>query len=173
MISYPSDPAGFASDSDYAKLQEQIDNAYLSSRGDVLEHYRDEYGTDWKSHAAADLAGTSDKSSRAYKSAMRQFQMDKRTGQERYKGERVSAATKEKYKALGKTLPPKGKTATVTFSGYVYYSRKAYPKNFTRDLDEEQTQQLLEGNFWPVFEAYEINMGDIEGIEVDSIDVQF
>ena len=51
-------------------------------------------------------AGTTDKSSRAYKSASRQFQFDKRTGQERYKSERVTAATRERYETIGKQLPP-------------------------------------------------------------------
>lgn len=87
----------------------KTDPVYMQSRSAVIGYYQDTYGAAWKSHAAAAIAGTTDKKSRSYKSASRQFQMNKQTGQERYKSEKMTAATREKYQALGQKLPPIGR----------------------------------------------------------------
>jgi hypothetical protein len=103
-------------------IDSKTDPVFMASRAAVTDYYQDTYGTNWKSHAAAAIAGTTDKSSRAYKSASRQFQMDKRTGQERYKSERVTADTRARYESVGKTLPPVGRklqgdSITITVTG--------------------------------------------------------
>lgn len=115
------------------RVQGVYEPVYMTSRSAVLDYYQDTYGTSWKSHAAAAISGTTDKKSRAYKSASRQFQMNTKTGQERYKGEKVTSATRAKYEAIGKTLPPIGKRPPkkikVTFVGRVKVSEGRKKKN--------------------------------------------
>src|SRR6266702_1952676 len=125
---------------DREKLQEAVDKKwepiYATSRGDVIEYFQETYGANWKSHAAAARAGTTDKKSRAYKSASRQFQMDNRTGQERYKGEKLTKATRAKYAEIGKTLPPIGKKLTgdrltLTVTGNQYDKKGSRDRQWT------------------------------------------
>lgn len=167
-----NDATNFAGASDYDTLRAEIDtSAYLKGRSDIVEHYQDTYGQDWKTHIVNDIHALNPNAKRA--SIAREFQYDARKGQERYKSERMTNATKERYQALGKTLPPRGTQATVHFTGYVYYSGKGYPKEFTRELSEGQTADMLAGNFTPIMESYGLNMNDIEGIEVTDVDIWF
>lgn len=167
-----ADTKDFAGASDYETLRDVIDDkAYMRGRAEIAEYYQDKYGQNWKSHIVNDLHNLNPNAKRA--SIAREFQYDARKGQERYKSERMTGATKERYQALGKTLPPRGKQATVHFTGYVYYSGKAYPKEFTRELSEDQTRDMLDGNFSPMMEAYGLNMNDLEGIEVTDVNIWF
>lgn len=86
---------------------------FLKSRSDVVDYFKDTFsGRDkrgnenWKPQAAMAIAGTTDKKSTEYKTAMRQFQFDKRTGQERYLGAKQTHATQARYEAVGRALPP-------------------------------------------------------------------
>ncbi len=115
-------------------VAKKTDPIYLQSRAEIVDYYRDTYTgakTDskgrttyeWKAKLAEALSGTSDRKSRAYKSASRQFQMDKRTGQERYLGKQT-AASKERYESVGKSLGPTGRKLkdgqiTITMNGTV------------------------------------------------------
>ena len=140
-----------------AAIERKTDPIFMQSRSAVISYYQDAYGAAWKSHAAAAIAGTTDKKSRAYKSASRQFQMDKRTGQERYKSERVTPATKEKYQALGQELPPIGRSLrknsiTLTVKG----DQKAGKRGGTRERTITVTFSGSEGQDFitsPTFRA--------------------
>jgi hypothetical protein len=113
-----------------AAVDSKFVDVYAKSRGDVVEYYKEAYGSQWKSHLSMALSGTSDKSSRAYKSASRQFQFDKRKGKERYLGEKQTTATKARYEQAGKQIPPikrklPGDKLTVTVTGKQYdYSKR-------------------------------------------------
>lgn len=130
---------------------------YMTSRGVIIDYFqdtrvgRDKRGNEvWKPYAAAAIAGTSDKKSTAYKSAMRQFQMDKRTGQERYKSAKQTAATIARYVAVGQTLPPihynpKGNSVTITVSGTQKgssHKNKEGKRHYTGTREREFTATL-------------------------------
>ncbi len=116
---------------------------HLKTRSEVVEYFRETYpGRDkkgneaWKPRAAEALAGPADKKSTAYKSAMRQFQFDKRTGQERYKSAKVAPQTKARYEAVGEKLPPdhytpKGDSVTITIQA----RQKAGPRGGYRERE--------------------------------------
>jgi hypothetical protein len=96
-----------------AAIERQTTPTYVRSKADIIEHYRDTYGEkDWKSHLASDLAGTTDKKSKEYKSAIRHFQGDRLE-----KAAGRSAAPR--FEAVGKQLPPVSvtpKDGTLTFT---------------------------------------------------------
>ncbi len=109
----------------HASIQSLPDEHY-SSRGEIVEHYQDTFGASWRSHIVDDLVKQTGMSR---SNVAREFQYDKRSGQERYKGTRVSAGTAAKYQKLGLTLPAKGKRIppggfTVTVKGKVDPSPK-------------------------------------------------
>jgi hypothetical protein len=172
-----------AGETDFALLQERIEQAthedkFLSGRTEIIDYYQDRYGANWKSHIVDALVAITGKSRNT---VSREFQYDKRTGQERYKSGRVTAATREKYEKLGKTLPPykvpknvKGKRARVHFQGSLWFSNKRYAKDFTRTLSIEQTNALLEtGAFDAIIDAYEIDPDTVESLQIDDITIDF
>ncbi len=168
------DRLDFAAASDYETLIEAIEKGkpYLETRSEIIEYYRDQHGTDWKKYIVDDLQKLDP--DRKRESIQREFQYDAAKGHYRYEGKQTYTS-KDRYERLGRTLPRRSKTATVTFHGFMYFSKgKAVPANFTRTLDEEQTNAMLDGNFEPLFEAWEhMNTDTIEGIEVTDMTVVF
>src|SRR5512146_627208 len=155
---------------------------YMKDRIEIVEYYQDTYKGDWQNKIINDFIALGDTRKRA--SIAREFQVDIRVGQERYKSTRINKATRERYEKLGKTLPPKEipinivKRATVHFAGTVWFSAKGYYKDFTRTLTLAQTDEMLgrdgnEPSFDPIFEAYGINPDDIEDLDLDQIDITF
>ncbi|SRR6266568_1338828 len=102
-------------------VESKTEAAYLSNRIDIAESYQDKYGLNWRKHIVDDILRVNPELKRA--SVQRQFQHDKRTGQDRYLGAgRMSGSTKSIYESLGKTLPStgrklKGDSITVTVQG--------------------------------------------------------
>jgi hypothetical protein len=77
---------------------------YRETRADVVAWYQDEYGAvDWVDQIIADLMIQTGKSRNT---VSREFQYDRRIGQERYKGTRVNKATAAKYRQLGREKTP-------------------------------------------------------------------
>jgi hypothetical protein len=73
---------------------------FMNSKSQLVEYYKDQYGKNWTGHIASALAGTSDKKSKEYKSAIRHFQ-----------GDRLAKEGKKSggmWKSLGEKLPPVG-----------------------------------------------------------------
>lgn len=97
------------------KVHEKATPVFLTSKSDIAEHYREQYGSKkWTSEAAKALSGTSDKNSKEYKAAIRQFQ-----------GSRLQQAGKilaPRFEQVGQHLPPSGyipkdNQITVTVTG--------------------------------------------------------
>jgi hypothetical protein len=87
---------------------------YMSSKADIVEHYKQTYGKNWTSHAAQALSGTSDKHSKEYSRAIRQFQGSRL--------QQAGAKLAPKFEGVGKQLPPssytpKENSITVTVKG--------------------------------------------------------
>ncbi len=159
-------------------VEKKTDPIYLQSRSEIVDFYRDTYAgqkTDskgrttyeWKAKLAEALSGTSDRKSRAYKSASRQFQMDKRTGQERYLGKQTGAS-KERYQAVGKTLDPVGRKLkngqiTITMNGTVA-GRKgaARQRSVTVTLKGPSAQAFVDNpTYDPLWDEYGVpEMGE-------------
>jgi len=70
---------------------------HLKDKADIIEHFKDQYGAKrWESEAAMYISGTTDKRSRAYKSARRDFE-----------GDRLGKPGKTgRYESIGRRLPP-------------------------------------------------------------------
>jgi hypothetical protein len=76
---------------------------YLSTKQGIIDTFKQEYGDrQWKRELAAHMSGTRDSKSRAYQSAIRNFQGKR----EHEKG------SKGKWEAIGKSLPPVGTKPT-------------------------------------------------------------
>jgi len=90
------------------KLRAAVEGAKVpvhvpGTKAEVIDFYRDKYkGTSkkWTVEAAKEIAGTADKKSTAYKSAIRQFQGD------RLRSEPKTAADKAKWADIGKRIEP-------------------------------------------------------------------
>lgn len=101
-------------------INDKTDPVFLEKRSAIVDHYQDTYGANWKTHIVNDILRLDPTAKKA--SIQRQFQYDSRTGQERYKGEKVTASTRERYESLGKELPPVGRklqgdSITITVKG--------------------------------------------------------
>lgn len=130
----------------------------LSSKKDIIEYYRDTYGENWKREAAIKMSGTSDSKSRAYQSAMRNFQ-----------GKRLTeAGSTAKWRELGKELPRtlKQDTIEITIKG----KQRGEMRNGTRRPDRDRTIKIkLSGqaaqswvdkpNWGTIWNAYGFDMG--------------
>lgn len=180
----------FRTDGDsQAKLEAEVlrvttTEKHLSGRGEIIEYYKDTYGFEkirgvpsWQKHLVDKLVAQTGKSRNT---VSREFQMDKRTGQERYKSANPSKPTQEKYKELGKSLPPirvpKKVTGTpiVRFDGAVWYSETDYDKEFEVALSPDQLSALMEApSLDPIFEAYGINVANMEAAEIYDITITF
>lgn len=177
-----ADPLDFAGTSDYNQLFEAIESSkpYYESRAEIIAWYKHEYGTvkdsrgteAWVKQIVADRHDL--EPDRKLASIQREFQFDSKKGHYRYQS-KESPASKERYKLLGMDkLPRRKPNAHVHFKGKVYYSKgKAKHKDFERELTEDQTTDMLDGNFEPIIDAYDINPDDIEGIEVEEIEIWF
>jgi hypothetical protein len=149
---------------------------YPRTRAEVVQRYQQDYGNDWKSHIVTAIV---DQTGKSRKNVSREFQLNKRTGEERYKGSRVTKATAAKYEALGKTLKPTPDTSKppkyryppggmkISFNGMIQISRKWKPASFTifadenglgfdeyRSSPEHAADFLANPNGWDVMWAY-------------------
>lgn len=178
-----ADPQLFAGTSDYALLNEAIESSkpYYESRAEIIDWYKKEYGTvkgahgteAWITHIVKDRHDL--EPDRKLASIQREFQFDSKKGHYRYQS-KESPASKERYQLLGMDkLPRRKKQAHVKFKGKIYYSKgKSRRKTFDDlVLSEDQTTDMLDGNFDPILEAYGLETRDIEGVEVESIEVWF
>ncbi len=86
---------------------------YLTSKADIIDYYKDKFGEKaWKSELVQSISGSTDKKSKEYRSAIRDFQ-----------GDRLEKPGKPgRYEAIGQQLPPvsrtpNGSSITVTVEG--------------------------------------------------------
>lgn len=177
-----ADPLDFAGGSDYDQLFGAIEASkpYYESRAEIIDWYKREYGTEknkrgteaWITHIVKDRHDL--EPDRKLASIQREFQFDAKKGHYRYQS-KESPASKERYQLLGMDkLPRRKKQAHVHFKGKIYYSKgKSRRKDFEKLLSEEQTTDMLDGNFDPILEAFGIETRDIEGIEVEDIEIWF
>lgn len=178
-----ADPLDFAGGSDYDQLFGAIEGSkpYYESRSEIINWYRTKYGTEkgahgteaWKNAIVKDMHDL--EPDRKLGSIRKEFQYESKTGRYRFEG-KESPASKERYKLLGMDkLPRHKKQAHVKFKGKVYYSKgKSRRKDFDDlVLSEDQTTEMLDGNFDPIFEAYGLDTRNIEGIEVEDIEIWF
>jgi len=176
------DRLNFAGGSDYERLNQAIEASkpYYENRPEIIEQYQLRYGTAknargteaWITHIVKDRHEL--EPDRKLASIQREFQYDAKKGHYRYQS-KESPASKERYKLLGMDkLPRRKERAHVHFKGKVYYSKgKWRRKNFERELSEEETTDMLDGNFYPIIDAFDINPDDIEGVEVEDIEIWF
>lgn len=140
-------------------------SAHISSKKDFIEYYRDTYGEKkWKSQAAMDLSGTTDKKSLAYKSARRNFE-----------GKRLTeAGDTKKWKEEGRKLPPirtltNGKNSiTITVKGDQKgnHGRKDRKRTINVTLKGEKAQKFIDNPSWSdIWDEYGFDFGidDDEG----------
>lgn len=149
----------------------------MQARSDIVEHYKDTYGTNWKTKIVDALV---EQTGRSRNTVSREFENNKKTGRPRYESSRMNQATKDKYQKLGKKLPPikkpknmNGKKATVTITVVLWFSGKPYEKTFERTLNDSQTGDLLEGNIDGIIEAYQINPDDVEEADIEQLMIDF
>lgn len=163
-------------------LAEAIDRAtsgerFMTEKSEIAEYYAGKYGeTRWVPQFTTDMINalglTNDKKTR--NTIARDVQ-----------GARLDRApkrqdVKDRYAALGKTLPPvkvpkdtRGKRARVKANGNIKISGDDRNKTIDRVLTPDQLQRLLEGDMTPVIEAYgNINPADVEGISNLQIDIE-
>lgn len=137
---------------------------YISNKKDFIEYYRDTYGQKgWKRQAAIALSGTSDSKSRAYQSAIRNFQGKRLT---------ESGETK-KWKEAGKDIPPirtlkNGKDSiTVTVKGKQKgnLGRKERDRTINVTLKGDKAQKFINSPSWSdIWDEYGFDFGiDDEG----------
>lgn len=177
-----ADTLDFAGTSDYEQLFQAIEASkpYYETRSEIIEQYRLRYGTEkdkrgteaWVRQIVKDRHDL--EPDRKLASIQREFQYDAKKGHYRYQS-KESPASKERYKLLGMDkLPRRKPQAHVKFKGKVYYSKnKSRRKDFEVVLSEEETTEMLDGNFYPILDAFDINPDDIEGIEVEDIEIWF
>lgn len=143
---------------------------FMSSKADIIEHYKDTYGAkNWTSEIAKALSGTTDKKSKEYKAAIRQFQ-----GGREHKESRKSA---DKFRDLGRTLPPIGKRKPrkgyrFHVSGYVLISETWVKVNFSRDITGAAAAKLsVDPSFDEIWQAYFDNFEQhpVEDFDIASI----
>jgi hypothetical protein len=172
-----------AQEEDFNRLRNALQDAsyeskHLTNRSEIVEYYRDTYGSGWKSKlvdALVDLTG----SKRA--SVAREFQYDKRLGMERYKSGKITKATREKYEKLGQKLPPvkvpkdlKGKSAKISIKALLWISAKSFPKDMDVTLGPETTARLLSNvEFDPIIDEYGIEPDNVEELDLLSVDIDF
>lgn len=176
--------------SEQERLERAVHNAHTpifrESKADIIEHYKDTYGRNWTSKIAAAVSGTSDTKSKEYKAAIRQFQAGRDEKAPRQKG------ILDKFKNLGKSLPPIGKRPPkngfkVTFQGKVKISEGRKDKkgrqrgdgwaraNFSIDITGNNAIQFAHNpTYGQVFTDYFTNFQDmpVTDFQVYSIVVQ-
>jgi hypothetical protein len=139
---------------------------FMSSKSELMSYYHDHYGKHWKSQIASDLSGTPDKKSRAYQSAIRNFQGDRLAKEGR---------DKTRWQALGEKLPPmslkpKDNQITITIQG----TQQGRNRIIKVTLSGPQAYAFVNHpNYSDVYEAYGVD-GDLfedgeYAIEVSSV----
>ncbi|SRR5260221_727397 len=112
-----------------------LDDVYEASdprtnKTDFIDYYQEKYGDNWKRQAAIDQSGTTNSSSRAYQSAMRNFQ-----------GKRLNeTGNTPKWRALGEKLPPKPPE-----NGYHIYG-VVYVKYSDGECEERDVDEYIAGD---------------------------
>jgi hypothetical protein len=153
-------------------LQNFVDSKkeHLSSKQEIIAHFRAEHGDKYRPYAAAAIAGTSDKKSREYRSAIRDFQ-GKREGQ---------AGKPGRYEAIGQKLPPvfKSDKITVTVKGTQARDKGdgggTRSKSITATFEGQKAKDFVANpNYDEIYDDYEVdpdtfNDGDYE-LEVNSV----
>jgi len=129
----------------------------LTTKAEVIDLYKDKYGIKtWNSHLASDIAGTSDKKSKAYKSAIRNFQ-----------GDRLDKAGKGvKWAEIGSKLSaplrtPKSETLTITIKGTQLTSRKTFrDRQITVTLKGDAAKNFVNNpTYADIYEEYGVDDG--------------
>ena len=141
------------------------ESRHLSTKSQLVEYYKQEYGKSWRKHIQSDLAAITGMKE---KNIARRFDPSRLNSQEKKNA--------DQYKELGKKLPPvkvdrniSGKSANVDFYGKVYFSGKAYYKHIDVNLSSDQFQQMIEDqNYDAIMEEYGIDIGNIEEREATS-----
>jgi hypothetical protein len=144
------------------RLQAAVESAttpvFMSSKHELMNYYQDQYGKNWKSHIASDLSGSPDKKSRAYQSAIRNFQGDRLAKEGR---------DKARWQALGEKLPPvsrmlAGNSITVTVSG----TQQGRNRTIRATLSGSQAYSFVnDPNYNEIYEAYGVDGDMFEGGE--------
>jgi len=122
---------------------------FMTTKSELVDFYKDTYGAKaWTSHAAMDLAGTSDKKSKEYKSAIRNFQGDRIT-----KGE-----TAPRWQTVGQNLPPiRESNITLTVTG----KQGNRTRSFTTTLTGPAADAFVDDpDYQDLFDTYVPEFGD-------------
>jgi hypothetical protein len=165
-------------DTSYGMLRDEIvrvttEDRFLSTKSQIVEHYRGTYtgrGSDgWRQHLVNDLASLTGMKP---KSLERRFDPS-RLGNEEKKNT-------GQYEALGKQLPPvkvpkdiAGRGANVHFQGTLWFSAKAYYKDFGATLDPDELAEMIENNaFDAIIDAYGIDSLNVEDVQLDKLSIE-
>ena len=160
------------------RVRSHYGREYLSSKGEIVEYYKETYGSRWESQAARDLAG-GQTSGKDYKNARRNFEGGRAETNPR------SSKDKAKWAALGRKLPPAKlippKRVAITFRGSIKVSggRKdakgrlrgnGYAKaSFTRTLEgpdvANPTFEALFAAYWGTEESPVLDW-DVQALSV-------
>lgn len=158
---------------------------YASSRADVVDLYIGKYGADkWTGQIVKDILAqnaakrgdyvqTKKEATTERNSVRREFQYDKRTGQERYKSAKIQAPTAAKYVDLGKKLPPvsrelKGDQIKIVITGKQKGNHGRPDRNRTLGgpnqqqiiLSGETAKEWVNNPTWkPIWDAYGFDFG--------------
>ena len=146
---------------------------YMTGKSDIIEYYKDKYGQkNWTQHAATALAGTSDKKSKEYSRAIRQFQ-----------GKRLEQSGKTlapKFASVGKSLPPIGKKPPkngikIKFQGHYKISARWHKTSKPIEVTLRGTD-VLDPTFYGMFDEYLKDVGgggqvedyDVSGLQIEA-----
>lgn len=172
-------------------LESQVERAsvpvYLSTKSDIVDYAKDNFGANWATRLAELTSGSTDHKSRAYKSARRNFEGGRENTQPR------SSKDKAKWVGIGKQLPPIGKKPPkngykVTFNGKVKVSSGrrnnrgqlrrdgGWAKaNFSVTISGNDAYDMMQSpSFEPVFSEYFTNFDSnpVTEFQMDALHVE-
>jgi hypothetical protein len=169
----------------YEQLNDAIAGAsfeyvHMKSKADIVSYYKETYtgrgAAGWKQHIIKDVSA---------QTGVKPSSIERRFDPSRI--DRMSSSESQKqYTKLGETLPMKkqeknvkGKRARVNFQGEVCVPSgkkgrmDCRQREFSVMLSPAQANNMRQGNYGVVFDAYGLNPGIISEISVDNIGVDF
>lgn len=175
----------------YEKLTTELEKAgtdiiHLSDPHQILHYYQQEYGSQKIKPASGRGNGTEAWKVQITRDISRATGQREDTVARRFRGTRVNLnkptkKTLAEYKKLGQQLPgtrvPRkdlaGKKAKVNIKGDVKISDDERPRKMEATLTGRQMSALRRGDLGAFFEAYKINPGAVESINISRITVDY
>ena len=139
---------------------------FLTTKAEIVDYYKDTYGSKWTGKAAAALSGTTDTKSREYRAAIRQFQGDRLNKEPR------QAVVKQEYRQLGEKLPPTGRTPKSNSITVTVQATQSNGRGGSRQREIKATftgdqayTWVNDPNFQDIWDEYGFDFSEFDGGE--------